>query len=35
MEVGVESELDGGVEFSKIDLCTGFHRCQIGGLTPA
>jgi signal transduction histidine kinase len=33
--VSVDAELDRGVEFSRIDLCMGIHRCQIGGLTPA
>ena len=29
--MGVDSELDRGVEFSRIDLCRGIHRCQVGG----
>ena len=33
--VGVDTELDRGVEFSRIDLCIGLHRCQVGGLIPA
>ena len=33
--VGVDPELDRGVEFSKIELCVGIHRCQVGGSAPA
>ena len=29
--VGVDAELDRGVELSRIDLCMGIHRCQLGG----
>ena len=28
--VGVDAELDCGVEFCRIDLCRGIHRCQVG-----
>ena len=33
--VGVDSELDRGVQFSRIGLCMGIHHCQVGGLIPA
>ena len=33
--VGVDSELDRGVEFTRIGFCFGIHRCQVGGLIPA
>ncbi len=26
----VDSELDRGVEFMRVDLCIGIHRCQVG-----
>ena len=35
LAVGVDSELDRGVDFSRVDLCMGIHRCQVGGLIPA
>lgn len=33
--VGVDPELDRCVEFSRIDLCMGIHRCKFGWLIPA
>jgi len=33
--VGVASEFDRGVGFSRIELCMGIRRCQFGGLIPA
>ena len=33
--VGVDTELDRGVEFSRIDLCMGIRPCQVGDLIPA
>ena len=33
--VGVDTELDRGMEFSRIDLCMGIRPCQVGDLIPA